>query len=531
MPITGNLLISGSWQPGEAGNFQANEPSSGNALTTKHTKASEAQVACAAQFASNSFQRFRNTSLEERARFLTECAEQIAALGDELLDTMQRESGYPLSRCETERARTIAQLNMFAEYIIKGEYLEPRIDSAQPERSPSPRPDLRSINHPLGVVAVFAVSNFPLAYSSAGGDTASALAAGCPVIVKGHASHPGTGELVAQALAIAAENTGMPPGVFSFILGDDDLAGRTLIEAPGIKAIGFTGSAKGGMAISRLAAARAEPIPVFAEMGSINPVILLPQALQNCAEEIAQGFTASLTLGTGQYCVNPGLIVALEDANLNRFIASCANALEATPAGIMLNANICANYASGLKRLQNHPDIQCVAKGKDIDETSGYYGAAALFSVNAVDFINDSELLEEVFGPASLLVRCDSIAQIKRVLETLNGQLTGTIHGSDQELQQHQDIIESLLQKVGRLVINGFPTGVEVCSATVHGGPFPASSDARFTSVGTAAIKRFVRPVCYQNVPDVLLPTALQNANPLGLMRTVNGEKTEAAIQ
>lgn len=525
--ILGQLLIDGAWQDGEGGQFKAVNPATGDALPANYSKASAAQVTRAAEAAQTAFLTYRNTSLADRAAFLNACADEILALGDELTDCMQSETGYPLGRCQGERGRTMGQLRMFADYILTGDHLDARLDTAMPDRQPAPRPDLRYINQALGVVAVFAVSNFPLAYSTAGGDTASALAAGCPVIVKGHVSHPGTGELVAQALLKAAKKTGMPDGVISFVQGDDAVGGAALINAPEVKAIGFTGSIGGGTAIYRMAANRPEPIPVFAEMGSVNPVVFLPETLAASADTLATGFVGSLTLGSGQFCVNPGLLVALEGEGTKAFMSATKTALEAAPAGVMLNQNICNSYQQGNGAFKAHPALELVAEGQVAVQAEGFYAQARLYTTGATDYLANPDLREEVFGPTSILVTCKTMDEIHQVIASLGGQLTGTVHGTETELTANGPLLQLLGQKAGRLVINGFPTGVEVCSTMVHGGPYPASTDSRFTSVGTAAIQRFVRPVCYQNFPQALLPDALRDGNPLGFLRTVDGGKTK----
>ena len=530
MALSGNMLIAGKWVKGQAGQFNAYDPATGLATATAFSKADQQQVAAAVGAAHQAFLQYRHIPFSARADFLDDCAKAIMALGDELLECMQQETGYPLARCMGERARTCGQLNMQADFIRSGEYLDARIDQAMPERQPLPRPDIRFLNQGIGVIAVFAVSNFPLAYSTAGGDTASALAAGCAVIVKGHMSHPGTGELVAQALQTAAQRCGMPDGVISFIQADDAIGGAALINAPQVKGIGFTGSIKGGTSIAKMAAQRPEPIPVFAEMGSINPVLLLPQALKNRGSQIAQGFVASMTLGSGQFCVNPGLLIAIEGPELDSFVAAVSEALKPSTAGVMLNQRICQSYAEGTERLAATAGLQRLAEGQLPTQEAGYYAQAMLYATQATTFLANHSLQEEVFGPATLLVKCADIQQVMTVLHSLQGQLTGTLQGEESELAEHKQLVDLLSLKVGRMVINGFPTGVEVCSAMVHGGPFPASTDSRFTAVGTAALQRWLRPVCYQDFPQSLLPEALQNHNPLGLMRTVNGHKTRDSI-
>lgn len=527
MRISGKILINGQWREGEAGTFYAVNPATGKQLETEFSKASKSQVDEAVAAAESAFHIFRNTSLEQRAQFLNTCADEIMALGDDLLDMITAETGYPLMRGQVERARTCGQLRMFAEYIVKGEYLNARIDTAMPDRQPIPRPDLRYLNQALGPVAVFAVSNFPLAYSVAGGDTASAFAAGCPVLVKGHSSHPGTSELVAQAIAVAIEKCNLPGGVLSLLSGEGRIVGTALVEAPAVKAVGFTGSISGGTALCAIASARPEPIPVFAEMGSNNPVILLPEALNQSAEDIATGFAASLILGSGQFCVNPGLILAIESDALEQFIATTSAALSEVGPCVMLNENICRGYAHGTKESAALDEVEVLATGVSIDDQTGSYAQTMLMSTNASYYMSNPGLQEEIFGPASLLVKCKTMAELLNIVRSLKGQLTGTIHAAEGELENYKMLTETLSLRVGRMVINGFPTGVEVCPAMVHGGPFPASSDQRFTAVGTAAIARFVRPVCYQNYPESLLPNALRDSNPLEIPRVVNGEMSK----
>lgn len=530
MTITGQQLINGKWQAGTAGTYQAIAPATAQPLPPEMSYASKAQVAEALQAAQLAAPLFAATSLKQRAAFLERCADEIMALGDELLERVSAETGYPKGRAEGERARTCNQLRLFAASIQSGEYLNIRIDTALPERQPLARPDIRFFNQPIGPVVVFGASNFPLAFSVAGGDTASALAAGCPVLVKGHNSHPGSCELVAQALHKAVQACELPAGVFSLLMGSGREIGSELVLAPAVKAVGFTGSFAGGMALFKLANNRPEPIPVFAEMGSVNPVILLPQALQQRAESIAKGFVASLTLGTGQFCVNPGVVIALNTPELAEFVQATAAALAEIPAGVMLNEPIAAAYVKGTTELASQPGVSLVASGKEVAETAGFCTQAQLFQVAASTFLANEHLQEEVFGHSSVLVVCENKAELLAVVAALKGQLTGTIQCTDAELAAEAELVTLLRQKVGRVVINNFPTGVEVCDAMMHGGPFPAATDARFTSVGTAAIARFVRPICFQNYPQALLPEPLQDANPWGLSRLVNGQRTAAAL-
>lgn len=530
MTITGKVLINGQWVEGQAGTYQAVNPVSGEKLEPVLTKATTTQVAEAIVAATSAASAFRRASLANRAQFLRACAEEIMALGDSLVERAMVETGLPQGRIEGERARTCGQLSLFADVVMAGDFLDVRIDIALPERQPLPRPDLRYMNQAIGPVAVFGASNFPLAFSVAGGDTASAFAAGCPVLVKGHSSHPGTSELVAQALARAVQKTGLPAGVFSLLMGSGREVGSALVSAPEVKAVGFTGSFVGGMALVKLANERPEPIPVFTEMGSLNPVVMLPKLLENNAEQVAEAFVGSLNMGVGQFCTNPGLVLGIESPALDRFIAATSECMAGQPAGIMLNEGIQQAYNDGVAAISCQRGVVKRAVGESSDGKPGFCGQPTLMTVNGTDFIANPELTEEMFGPASLLVKCKDLAELETAITTLRGQLTGTIHSAPGEMTDYDQLIDLLSQRVGRLLVNGFPTGVEVCHAMVHGGPFPAASDVRFTSVGTAAIYRFLRPICLQNYPQELLPEQLQNSNPLKLWRLVNGERTNKAI-
>jgi 2,5-dioxopentanoate dehydrogenase len=518
--MTGQLII-GSARVSTVATFRAADPALGAEIDPPFSIAGTAEVERACALAEAAFDTYRRTAAETRARFLEACADKIMELGDTLLDRAGLETGLPRARLEGERGRTMGQLRLFASVLRQGDWLGARIDPAQPERKPLPRADLRQRKIALGPVAVFGASNFPLAFSAAGGDTASALAAGCPVIVKAHPSHPGASELAAGAIADAARACGLPDGVFSHLSGASNELGAALVSDPRIKAVGFTGSRAGGMALMRLAAARGEPIPVYAEMSSINPVVLLPAALKARAEAIGAGFAASLTLGVGQFCTNPGLVLALDGPDLDRFVAAASQALAKAPPGQMLSANICANYRMGVARLRAHPAASHVASGAAGEER---LAGAALFEVSAKDFAAHPDLNEEVFGPASIVVRCADLGELMAVANRLEGQLTATLH---LEALDHADVellLPILERKAGRILVNGWPTGVEVSPAMVHGGPFPATSDSRTTSVGTLAIERFLRPVCYQDMPDDLLAPELRDANPLGIRRMVDGK-------
>ena len=511
MPPTGELII-GFKRVSTAETFRAG--------VTDFSVAGKAEVDLACALADAAFDDFRQTSLETRARFLELCADKIMELGDELLERAGAETDLPRARLEGERGRTTGQLRLFAQVVRQGDFLGVRIDPALPERKPLPRADIRQRKIPLGPVAVFGASNFPLAFSTAGGDTASALAAGCPVIVKAHPSHPGTSELAAGAISDAAKACGLPEGVFSHLSGPSNELGAALVQDARIKAVGFTGSRAGGLALMKLAAARHEPVPVYAEMSSVNPVVLLPAALKARAEALAAGFAASLTLGVGQFCTNPGLVFALDGPDLDRFVTAAAEAIGKVAPGRMLSPSICTNYGAGVARLRSHPRIsEIVGVTGDAD-----LAGAALFQTSAGDFLAHRALEEEVFGPSSIIVRCRDLAELAAALSGLEGQLTATLHMDAQDHAGAAALLPILEKKAGRVLANGWPTGVEVSPAMVHGGPFPATSDTRTTSVGTLAIERFLRPVCYQDIPDDLLAPELADGNPLGLRRMIDGK-------
>jgi NADP-dependent aldehyde dehydrogenase len=435
------------------------------------------------------------------------------------------ESGLPRARLEGERARTVGQLRMFASVVREGSFLEARIDPALPERKPLPRPDLRLRNVAVGPVAVFGASNFPLAFSVAGGDTASALAAGCPVVAKAHPAHPGTSELVGRAVAKAVSASGLPAGVFSLLLDSGIEVGKRLVSNPHIAAVGFTGSRGGGTALMKLAAERPVPIPVYAEMSSINPVILFPAALASRGAEIGKAFVSALTLGSGQFCTNPGLILAMEGPGLDAFVAAASEALTGVAAQTMLTPGIHRAYCAGVAALESNPAVKALARGQ---AGTDYQGQPVLFSTEARAFLDDHRLGEEVFGASSLVVRCRNEGEIRAVLERLEGQLTAALHMDEADHAAARTLLPVLERRVGRILVNGFGTGVEVGHAMVHGGPYPATSDGRTTSVGSLAIQRFLRPVCYQDLPDALLPKALREGNPLGIWRRIDGTPKQA---
>ena len=507
MSISGDLFI-GSERVSSPRTFRASNPATGATLEPGFSIADTAAVSRACELAWTAFDRFREAGSEARARLLEAIAEQILALGDELLERAHQESGLPLARLTGERGRTIGQLRLFAAELRLGGWLGVRVDPALPARTPLPRSDLRQYKIPLGPVAVFGASNFPLAFSVAGGDTAAALAAGCPVIVKGHPAHPGTSELVARAIVAAVAACQMPPGVFSLLNGESYELGTALVAHPRVKAVGFTGSRGGGLALLKIANARLEPIPVYTEMSSVNPVLLLPGVLAARAEALGKEFVTSLNLGVGQFCTNPGVLVALDSPDLERFVASAGAALATVAPGVMLTAGIHGAYEKGVARLGQSAQVSLLARGGESKGKNCAQGA--FFSVTASDVLQHTELLEEVFGPASVLIRCQNETQLAGVLEHLEGQLTATLHLTQQDEAVAARLLPILERKAGRIIANGWPTGVEVAHAMVHGGPFPATSDGRSTSVGTLAIERFLRPVCYQDFPDSLLPAPLR---------------------
>ncbi|MFJ4352038.1 aldehyde dehydrogenase (NADP(+)) [Pseudomonas sp. NPDC089428] len=523
MTLTGNLLIGQSAVPGSRDAIRAIDPATNQVLEPAYAGGTGEHVAQACALAWAAFDSFRETSLEQRARFLETIASEIEALGDALVDRAVAESGLPKARIQGERGRTCMQLRIFARVVRSGEWLDVRVDHAQPERQPLPRADLRQRQVALGPVAVFGASNFPLAFSVAGGDTASALAAGCPVVVKAHAAHPGTSELVGQAVARAVKHCGLPEGVFSLLYGAGREVGIALVSDPRIKAVGFTGSRSGGIALCQAAQARPEPIPVYAEMSSINPVFLFDAALQARAEALAQGFVASLTQGAGQFCTNPGLVIARQGPALQRFIDAASEQVRQAAAQTMLTPGIFSAYAAGTAALASNANASVAASGQA--QQGPNQCQAQLFVTQAEAFLSDPALQAEVFGAASLVVACASDAQVRQVAEHLEGQLTATLQLDDADVDSARALLPTLERKAGRILVNGWPTGVEVCDAMVHGGPFPATSDARTTSVGTAAILRFLRPVCYQDFPDALLPQALQRGNPLQLRRLLDGKR------
>lgn len=504
--------------------FRAFNPAEGREFGPEFYEAPTAAAARALEFAARAFTEYAEKSADEVADFLEAVARGVEARGDELIETARAETALPFERLKGERGRTVGQLLMFAGVVREGSWVEAVIDHAEPERKPQPKPDLRRMLIPIGPVAVFGASNFPLAFSVAGGDTASALAAGNPVVVKAHPAHPGTSELVARAVVDAAKETRMPAGVFSLLQGRRPELSLAVVEHSLTRAVGFTGSLRVGRALFDAAARRPEPIPVYAEMGSVNPVFVLPGALLERGPEFAEGLKQSVTLGAGQFCTNPGLVVGMQGEPFDEFIDKAGELFAAAPPGTMLNQGLLRGYADGVERLRRLTKREAGSAAADASRTQA---AAYVFSTDAASFLDHHELGEEVFGPSTLVVGCQSVEELRRVAEGLEGALTATIHGTAEDLREYAWLVKVLEQKAGRLVFNGFPTGVEVCAAMQHGGPYPATTDARTTSVGTAALKRFARPVCYQNFPQEVLPPELRDDNPRGLWRLVDNRWTK----
>ncbi|NWA67733.1 aldehyde dehydrogenase (NADP(+)) [Pseudomonas reactans] len=521
MTLTGKMLIGQQLISGNRAAIRAINPATDTPMEPAYHGGNGEQVAQACALAWAAFDGYREISLEARATFLETIATHIEALGEELIERAVAETGLPHARIQGERGRTCGQLRTFARTVRAGEWLDVRVDPAEPQRQPLPRPDLRQRHIALGPVAVFGASNFPLAFSVAGGDTASALAAGCPVVVKAHGAHPGTSELVGRAVAQAVKACGLPEGVFSLLYGSGREVGIALVTDPRIKAVGFTGSRSGGVALVQAAQARPEPIPVYAEMSSINPVYLFPAALTTRGEALAKGFVASLTQGAGQFCTNPGLVIAVQGPELDRFIGMASEMLPNCAAQTMLTPSIFSAFDAGVAALTEHAKVAV----KGLPAEGPNRGQAHLFVTQAQAFLANEHLQAEVFGAASLIVVCANDEEMHQVSEHLEGQLTATLQMDADDLPNAKALLPLLERKAGRLLVNGWPTGVEVCDAMVHGGPFPATSDSRSTSVGTAAIQRFLRPVCYQDFPDALLPAALQHGNPLLLRRLLDGQR------
>jgi NADP-dependent aldehyde dehydrogenase len=527
--LQGHSIINGETKSGTGATFYGVDAATGERLEPVYHCASIEDLKQAADLADEAFTAYRKLSGAERGRFLRMIADGIEAIVPEIVERANRETALPEARLKGEAARTINQLRLFAQVVEEGSWVNARIDPAQPDRKPLPRSDIRSMMRPLGPVAVFGASNFPLAFSVAGGDTAAAFAGGNPVIVKAHHAHPGTSELVGQVIARCVKESGLPAGVFALIYGPGAEIGTALVEHPKVKAVGFTGSLSAGKALMDRAAARPEPIPCFMEMSSVNPVFVLPEALRTRGEQIASGLVGSFTLGVGQFCTKPGLVFLPRNADADKLIAELKPHVAKAAISPMLTEGISKSYRSGISGRSTNRCVETLAQTEPNGAKSSY-AVPAVMQISAGDLLREPELATEIFGPTTLLIRYDSREELMKLAQSLEGQLTATLQGSEADLAAHADLIAILERKAGRLIVNGFPTGVEVCHAMVHGGPYPATSDSRATSVGTYSIYRFVRPVCYQDFPQAALPDSLKDENTLGIMRLVDGQLTRDSI-
>jgi len=530
LELTGRSIL-GSQLAGTRGKiFRATNPATGRELEPNYYSADAEETGRAAELAASAFAEYRGASGKVKGALLLKIAEQIEALGDDLTTRAVQETALAPARIKNETARTCFQLRLFAELVEEGSWLGARIDRGNPSRTPAPKPDVRSMWKALGPVAVFCASNFPIAFSVAGGDTASALAAGNPVVVRAHAAHPGTAEMAGQAIQRAVKESKLPAGIFSLLFDSGIEVGSALVSHPAIKGVGFTGSRGGGRALMDAAARRPEPIPVFAEMSSINPVFILPGAMKERGAEIAKGVHASVTLGAGQFCTKPGVVVVGDDARASEFAASVRDLMKASGEFTLLTSRIHQAYRSEVGARSREVKTGQVFQSSGDAEANGFRVGTALFETDAKAFLQNADLHSEIFGPSTLLVRHGSRDEMLAIARGLEGHLTATLHGTEEDLRAFADLVAILETKVGRLIFNGYPTGVEVCHAMVHGGPYPATSDGRSTSVGTQAIYRFARPVCYQDFPDASLPEELKNDNPLGIWRLVDGQMTRAQV-
>lgn len=526
MKLTGHQLIGSRDSALCADRFPAVNPATGKPLEPLFHEADAAEVAEAVDLADAAFPAFRDLSPDRRAEFLEAICEEVMADSDALVQRAAEETGYPAARCAMERDRAVNQARLFAEVAREGSWSDARIDRGDPQRTPLPKPDVRSVLEPVGPVAVFGASNFPIAISVLGADTVSAFACGCPVVVKGHPAHPGTCEIAARAILRAAERTGMPEGVFSLIQGRSHETGAAVVRHPKLAAAAFTGSLGGGRALFDIANARPVPIPFYAEMGSVNPVFVLPGALERASGAIAEGFVSALTMGVGQFCTNPALVFGLASEAWEGFAREVGERVEAFAPATMLHAGIRESYVEGIARRIENPELRLRGASAAEARAEANEAAAYVFETSQEGLLRDLTLYDELFGPVSTLVGCGGIDEMVAVAEKLEGSLSATIHGTEEDLAEAEPLVSLLRRKAGRLIFNGFPVGIEVCHSMHHGGPYPATAHSFFTSIGTRCLLRFVRPVCYQNWPDAQLPEALRNANPRGLMRLVDGERT-----
>jgi NADP-dependent aldehyde dehydrogenase len=526
MHLTGKHLIGDTLGAVGQETFQASNPSTQVALEPAFHEATVAEAGMALRLAQEAFDPFRSKSPEERAQFLEAIADEIMALGDPLLERAHLETGLPMARLTGERGRAVNQAKLFAQVIREGSWVDARIDQAIPDRQPLPKPDVRRMLAPIGPVVVFGASNFPLAISVVGSDTVSALGAGCPVVVKGHPGHPGVCEMLGRAVQNAVKKCGLPPGVFSMLQGAGHELGVALVQHPLTQAVAFTGSLRGGRALFDVANARKEPIPFYGEMGSVNPVFILPGAAAERGDAIAEQYVQSVTLGVGQFCTNPGMLIGLKGDSLDRLAQKTAEAAGNAGPSTMLHQGICRSFDAGLEKLRSIPGVQTLGSSTTASDSSKTQAACHIFEADLSTLFAHPELKEENFGPSSVFLKGDSAEQLEQAAEGLEGQLTATIHGTEEDLQNHARLVQILQRKVGRLIFNGFPTGIEVCPSMHHGGPYPSTTHSHFTSIGTASITRFVRPLCFQGFPDAALPAELRNRNERGILRMVDGKYT-----
>jgi NADP-dependent aldehyde dehydrogenase len=527
--LHGQSIVNGEPREGTGAAFHGMDPAAGTRLEPVYRSVSVDDVDLAARVADDAFATYSKLSGAERAKFLRHIAAGIEAITAEVVDRAHHETALPVGRLQGEVGRTVNQLRLFAQVVEEGSWAMARIDPALPERKPLPRADIRSVLRPIGPVAVFGSSNFPLAFSVAGGDTASALAAGNPVIVKAHSAHPGTSEMVGQVIAKCVKECGLPAGVFALIFGSGSVVGSALVEHPSVKSVGFTGSLQAGRSLMQLAAARPEPIPCYMEMSSTNPFIVLQEALHTRAAQIAEGLFGSFTLGVGQFCTKPGLVFLPRNEDADALVAGLEERVKKASAAPMLTAGIYKSYKALVAERGQAGGVAVLAQAAP--ESAGSVKAPpALFEVSGSDLLREPKLTEEIFGPSALIIRYGNREELIELAQSLEGQLTATLHGTESDIVGAADLVAILERKAGRLVVNGFPTGVEVCHAMVHGGPYPATSDSRTTSVGTQAIYRFARPVCYQDFPQAALPDELKNGNPLGILRLLNGVYTRDSV-
>ena len=519
MTLQGTSIIGNERGTGSESPIHGTNPATGETLQPAYPSATEAEVDKACGLAQAAFAKTSQLSGKEKAAFLRKVADNIEAIVEDLVERAPAETGLPEPRIRMETGRTCGQLRLFATLVEEGSWVDARIDLANPDRQPIPKPDTRSMLRPVGPVVVFCASNFPLAFSVAGGDTASAFAAGCPVIVKAHHAHPGTAELVGNAVAKAVQECGLPEGTFSLIYGSGRTVGNQLVQHPAVKAVGFTGSRAGGRALFDLASARPDPIPVYAEMSSVNPVFILPGAMKENAEAISAGLQGSATLGVGQFCTNPGIVFMKASDESKAFAKDYAEKMTGAPAATMLHIGIRDAYEKGLDAQSGNAAVETLTRHSADAGAGNCNVGTAVFTTTGEKFLANPELADEVFGPATLLVELADCEEGGKIISSLEGQLTATLFGTDEDLADSACLISALENKAGRLLINQYPTGVEVCQSMVHGGPYPATTDGRSTSVGTGAILRFARPVCYQNFPQSLLPEELKDGNPLGIRR------------